>query len=79
MELGASIFVKANKNLWRATEEFNLSLADFGSEDSEMGIWDGAKFRFRVSASLRSITRNSSLIPCSGKTEKWWIWLVGFG
>lgn len=49
MELGASIFVKANRNLFRATEEFNLSLADLGGQEGEMGIWDGAEFRFRVS------------------------------
>ncbi|KAF8588432.1 FAD/NAD(P)-binding domain-containing protein [Ramaria rubella] len=48
VELGASIFVQANKNLWRATEEFNLSLASFDGEDSELGIWDGAEFRFRA-------------------------------
>lgn len=52
VELGASIFVKANKNLWRATEEFNLSLTSFGDEDGELGIWDGKEFRFRVSAIL---------------------------
>lgn len=70
MELGASIFVKANRNLWRATEEFNLSLADFGEEEGEMGIWDGAVFRFRVSGVTASITLNSKLIPCIGKPEK---------
>lgn len=49
MELGASIFVKANKNLYRASEEFNLSLIDFEGETGELGIWDGTEFRFRVS------------------------------
>jgi prenylcysteine oxidase/farnesylcysteine lyase len=49
IELGASIFVGANKNLMRATEEFNLSLNTFADEEGELGIWDGAVFRFRVS------------------------------
>ncbi|KAH0838635.1 FAD/NAD(P)-binding domain-containing protein [Lanmaoa asiatica] len=44
IELGASIFVDANKNLMRASKEFNLSLNDFGDEFSDMGIWDGSKF-----------------------------------
>ncbi|EEB87774.1 hypothetical protein MPER_14739, partial [Moniliophthora perniciosa FA553] len=42
-QLGASIFVKANKNLWRATETFNLTLNNFEDEDNHMGIWDGEK------------------------------------
>ncbi|KAF8349812.1 Prenylcysteine lyase-domain-containing protein [Amanita rubescens] len=41
VELGASIFVKANKNLWRATEEFNLTRRDFKELNYEIGIWDG--------------------------------------
>ncbi|KAF8557352.1 FAD/NAD(P)-binding domain-containing protein [Imleria badia] len=44
IELGASIFVDANKNLMRASKEFNLSLNDFGDEFSDTGIWDGSKF-----------------------------------
>ena len=47
IELGASIFVRANKNLWRATDEFGLARTDFG-EDGTMGIWDGAEFRLTV-------------------------------
>ncbi|ESK98241.1 prenylcysteine lyase [Moniliophthora roreri MCA 2997] len=43
VELGASIFVKANKNLWRAAETFNLTLNNFDDEDDHMGIWDGEK------------------------------------
>ncbi|TFK36786.1 Prenylcysteine lyase-domain-containing protein [Crucibulum laeve] len=43
LELGASIFVKANKNLWRASDEFNLTRRSFGAEDYETGIWDGEK------------------------------------
>ncbi|OBZ77505.1 hypothetical protein A0H81_01708 [Grifola frondosa] len=44
VELGASIFVKANENLWRATDEFELDRIDFGDDDNVMGIWDGANF-----------------------------------
>jgi prenylcysteine oxidase / farnesylcysteine lyase len=79
MELGASIFVKANKNLWRATEEFNLSLVDFGDEDGEMGIWDGAEFRFRVSrdykcSSLSSPHQDSFVVQANQKNGgfSWW-------
>ncbi|KAH8079076.1 FAD/NAD(P)-binding domain-containing protein [Cristinia sonorae] len=53
MELGASIFVRANKNLWRATEEFNLTRTGFTGDDDgdETGIWDGEKFVFTMGAS----------------------------
>ncbi|KIJ30166.1 hypothetical protein M422DRAFT_187434 [Sphaerobolus stellatus SS14] len=48
IELGASIFVKANRNLWRAAQEFNLSFAEYDGEDGEFAIWDGSEFRFRM-------------------------------
>ena len=54
IELGASIFVHANKNLMRASKEFNLSLNDFGDEFSDMGIWDGSKFVLVVSITCLS-------------------------
>jgi hypothetical protein len=46
IELGASIFIDINKNLWRAANEFNLSLTvpEFGDE----AIWDGEKMLFTV-------------------------------
>ncbi|KAH7930566.1 FAD/NAD(P)-binding domain-containing protein [Leucogyrophana mollusca] len=44
VELGASIFVDANKNLMRASREFNLSLSKFEDDDSDTGIWDGEHF-----------------------------------
>ncbi|EGO02796.1 hypothetical protein SERLA73DRAFT_165743 [Serpula lacrymans var. lacrymans S7.3] len=44
VELGASIFVEANKNLMRASKEFNLTLAKFEDDDSDTGIWDGQNF-----------------------------------
>ncbi|KAI0035282.1 FAD/NAD-P-binding domain-containing protein [Vararia minispora EC-137] len=47
MELGASIFVEINKNMWRASNEFNLTRIGFTGDDGEgMGIWDGSQFLF---------------------------------
>ncbi|KAF9270773.1 hypothetical protein L218DRAFT_889560 [Marasmius fiardii PR-910] len=51
VELGASIFVKANKNLWRATEVFNLTLKSFKDEDGDTGIWDGEKILLTMGSS----------------------------
>ena len=51
VELGASIFVEANKNLWRATREFNLSRFNFDDEDESVGFWDGDQFVFTVTHS----------------------------
>jgi hypothetical protein len=48
VELGASIFVRINKNIWRATEEFNLSRYGFEDEDGDMAIWDGEQILFTV-------------------------------
>lgn len=48
IELGASIFVRANKNLWRASDEFELERRDFDDDDSDMGIWDGENFLLTV-------------------------------
>ena len=52
VELGASIFVKANRNLFSAAEEFGLSTKGVGgarTKDSPLilGIWNGAEFVFR--------------------------------
>lgn len=47
LELGASIFVPANKNLWRAAEDFNLTRED--DLDGDLGIWDGDKLLVSVS------------------------------
>ncbi|KXN81104.1 Farnesylcysteine lyase [Leucoagaricus sp. SymC.cos] len=52
LELGASIFVQANKNLWRASDEFNLTRRDFGEEKYEMGLWDGEKVVFDFEGGL---------------------------
>lgn len=55
IELGASVFVQANKNMWRASEEFNLSRVDFEDEDSATAIWDGQKFIVKVGSSALSL------------------------
>ena len=47
MELGASIFVEANKIMHRATREFGLEL-DTHEMEEETGVWDGEKFVVRV-------------------------------
>lgn len=71
MELGASIFVKANKNLWRATDEFNLTRTGFAAdENDETGIWDGEDFVLRLGDG-------------SGMIGNWWnslkvVWRYGY-
>ena len=47
LELGASIFVKANKNLVRASQHFSLNLSKFDTGVS-VAIWDGENIRFAV-------------------------------
>jgi hypothetical protein len=47
-EVGASIFVEVNKNLWRASTEFNLTRVDL--PDGGLGIWDGDEFLLNVRA-----------------------------
>ena len=54
VELGASIFVEANRNLVSAAREFGLSTSSSGDnrphESPEMlGVWDGSSFRFTQS------------------------------
>ncbi|KAI5479707.1 prenylcysteine oxidase [Pseudohyphozyma bogoriensis] len=44
VELGASIFVGANRNLMKAARVFGLDLSPHGGEDGTMSIWDGEKF-----------------------------------
>lgn len=47
-ELGASIFVKANKNLFKAAEAFNLTLTDLDKTDEGFAIWDGSRILLTV-------------------------------
>ncbi|KAG1144585.1 hypothetical protein G6F37_006174 [Rhizopus arrhizus] len=50
IELGASIFVEANKNLMKATDVFQLKRTDLTSESKKgrpgLGIWDGKEFLY---------------------------------
>ncbi|KAG9314697.1 hypothetical protein JVU11DRAFT_5504 [Chiua virens] len=69
LELGASIFVDVNKNLMRASKEFNLSLDDFSDEFSNTGIWDGSKFVL--------------VMDTSSYSKSWWttlkmLWKYGY-
>ena len=78
LELGASIFVDANRNLWRASEEFNLTRRDFNDQDSETGIWDGENLLFSVtkttsSFDLHYLTTSYSFLDPGG------IWQNSYG
>ena len=52
VELGGSVFVSVNKNLWRAVDEYGLERFKFESDDDVVGIWDGHKFVVSVRASI---------------------------
>ena len=56
IELGASVFVKANKNMWRAVDEFGLERTGFDDEKEVMGIWDGEQFPLTVRPGLHAVT-----------------------
>lgn len=50
IEIGASIFVDANKNLQRAVNEFGLETTTYGhEEEGDTGVWDGEKIVFKGS------------------------------
>lgn len=49
LELGASIFVEANKNLWRASNEFNFTRKSFRDSNGGTGIWDGKEIILSLS------------------------------
>ena len=49
VELGASIYVDANKNMVRGVKEFNLPTVNYGDENEETGIWNGNEFVLTVS------------------------------
>ena len=49
VELGASIFVDANKNLKKATRVFGLETIEHGGEEDGMAIWDGSEFSYHES------------------------------
>jgi prenylcysteine oxidase/farnesylcysteine lyase len=51
VELGASIFVAANKNMMRASKEFNLTVVELNDDDEDTGVWDGRRFIVKACAS----------------------------
>lgn len=51
IELGASIFVEANRILHSAVADFNLSFASADGVNGGLGVWDGERFRFRQAGS----------------------------
>ncbi|QRV89081.1 prenylcysteine lyase [Ceratobasidium sp. AG-Ba] len=48
IELGASIFTTANRNMMRATDELGLERVQFGAAIPGLGIWDGKQFVWRT-------------------------------
>lgn len=56
IELGASIFVEANKNLMKAVDTFNLTRTKLTEVRDDkrpgLGIWDGKEFLFEQSGTL---------------------------
>ena len=49
LETGGSIFVQANRNLWRASDEFGLERIVWDTDSTNDGVWDGTEFRITVS------------------------------
>jgi len=86
LELGASIFVDANKNLMRASKEFNLTLTAFEDEDSDTGIWDGQEFVLVVSSVLLDFPTKpytASKLNSGSYFKSWWttlkvLWRYGY-
>ncbi|GAA6004134.1 uncharacterized protein JCM10292_005899 [Rhodotorula paludigena] len=46
VEMGASIFVAANKNLQKARRNFGLEYEPYGGEEGNTAIWDGEQWVF---------------------------------
>ncbi|RSH90653.1 hypothetical protein EHS25_001258 [Saitozyma podzolica] len=51
VELGASIFVEANRHMVKAAKLFNLTIVDPDFGESGVGIWDGEEFLYITSLS----------------------------
>ncbi|EIW73268.1 hypothetical protein M231_03632 [Tremella mesenterica] len=49
IELGASIFVEANRHLVKAAKKFNLTTIDPDFGEAGVGIWDGTQFLYTTS------------------------------
>ncbi len=67
VELGASIFVKVNRNLVSAVERFNLSTVEYTGEDlggimKALGIWNGEEFVFKQSDASYNWWNNVKLL-----------------
>lgn len=67
VELGASVFVKVNRNLLSAVERFNLSTIEYAGEDlggitKVLGIWNGENFVFKQSDASYSWWNNVKLL-----------------
>ncbi|OSC98852.1 FAD/NAD(P)-binding domain-containing protein [Trametes coccinea BRFM310] len=48
IELGGTVFVEANKNLWRATDEFGFERVPYDNASDTVGIWDGREFALTI-------------------------------
>ncbi|KAG6866235.1 hypothetical protein C0991_006822 [Blastosporella zonata] len=70
LELGASIFVAANKNLWRASDEFNLSRRLF-DEGGRTSIWDGEEILFTFGDSCVKAAVEKYVTIYSPDAPKW--------
>lgn len=83
-ELGASIFVSANKNMMRAAKEFNLTLLKFDDDDEETGVWSGEEFFIKVSSCvelainmLTSTDRGKLVVELDTQHQSYlavWVW-----
>ncbi|KAF5377177.1 hypothetical protein D9615_006339 [Tricholomella constricta] len=66
LEVGASIFVSANKNIWRASDEFNLTRREF-DQGGQTGVWDGEELLFSFGDgwwhTVKAILRFGMLAP----------------
>jgi prenylcysteine oxidase / farnesylcysteine lyase len=84
LELGASIFIEADQNLWRASNEFNLTRRDFRGESYDSGIWDGQNILFSVCSKLRVQELRSKYHPFFVQFNGgWWdtakmLWRYGY-
>ena len=56
-ELGASIFVDANKNILRAAQQFGLELESYDESLEQIGIWDGSRILVTVGHSTPPLAK----------------------
>lgn len=84
IELGASIFVEANKNLMLATEKFGLKRTRLTALEEEvavksrpgLGVWNGKEFLFQESGSywdsMKALWRYG-LTPLKVRISAFWM------